>query len=143
MWSLHGCCYSVETNPEEERFNKFKKATAGYLHEIRNPLFQMLKVKTTQRSDAPSNNTVKMDNNQQEVKAPDEPFYDDIVEISKNQKSSENTNNTRMASFDVAKVDDNLQKVKELPDWLAYNITQLTNQKSCDKPVDNAINDDN
>ena len=48
-----------------------------------------------------------------------------------------------MASFDVAKVDDNLQKVKELPDRLAYNITQLTNQTSCDKPVDNAINDDN
>lgn len=100
----------------------------------------MLKVKTKQGSEAPSNNTVKVDNNQQEV---DEPYYEDIVEVSKNQKTYENTNNSKMAPFDVAKVDNNnLQKVKELPE-LAYNITQLTNQKSCDKPVDNAINDDN
>lgn len=105
----------------------------------------MLKVKTTQRPDAPSNNNIKKDNNQQETKEADEPYYDDIVGISKKEKSYKNTNNRNMAvnsSLDVAKVDNNLQKVKELPE-LAYDITQVTNQKSCDKPVDNATNSDN
>lgn len=105
----------------------------------------MLKVKTTQRSDAPSNNYIKRDNNQQEAKETEEPYYDDIVEINKKEKLYKNTNNTKKAvysSLDVAKMDNNLQKVKELPE-LAYDVTQITNQKSCDKPVDNATNDDN